>query len=208
MTGSGRILVFVGVVTLACKRTAPPSSDPPPPVVTSVLPVPPAAPSGVAPVSAFLDASSLEGTATPYERALAYEANGQYWLGRLVLEKQALSESGTKAEVELLARLCHTQEDDACVDACARRLGRRLRFDGGSSRSASALEAGPHQEPTTDAARARDLILKRRTKEARAILEPKLIDGRASSEEIRLLRGLCKEEGDRMCVALCDSKLP
>jgi hypothetical protein len=207
MTGSGRILVLVGTAMLACKRTAPPSSEPPPPIVTSATPVPPAAPSGVAPVSAFLDAS-VEATATPYEQALRYEANGQYWLGRLVLEKKALSESGTRAEIELLARLCHIQDDDACVEACGKRLGRKLRFDGGTPRSASLFDAGQHQEPATDAARARDLILKRRTKEARSILEPKLIDGRASSEEIRLLRGLCKEEGDRMCVALCDSKLP
>ena len=61
--------------------------------------------------------------------------------------------------------------------------------------------------PLTEAAKARDLVLKKKYKEARAILEPKVVDGKASNEEVRLLKTICKEQGDRMCVALCDTKL-
>ena len=67
----------------------------------------------------------------------------------------------------------------------------------------------PHErEPVaTDVSRARAELLAKRYKEARGILEPKVLDGKASKEEIRLLRTVCKQDGDRMCVALCDAKL-
>jgi hypothetical protein len=49
--------------------------------------------------------------------------------------------------------------------------------------------------------------LRHQSQEARAILEPKVLDGKASKEEIRLLKSVCKAEKDRMCVALCNTKL-
>ena len=42
---------------------------------------------------------------------------------------------------------------------------------------------------------------------ARKTLEPKVLDGKATREELRLLRTICDKQDDRMCVALCDSKL-
>ncbi|MDF2696796.1 MAG: hypothetical protein K0S65_5179, partial [Labilithrix sp.] len=112
---------------------------------------------------------------------------------------------GTKAEVELLAIICNEQGDPGCVEECGRRLGKKLKFDGGAPKVA--LDAGEHKEPESDVARARDHVLKHRLGEAREILEPKVLDGKASKEEVRLLKNVCKEQGDRMCVALCDAKL-
>lgn len=166
--------------------------------------VPPVAPtvSGT-PVAAFVDAGP-EGK-TAYEQARAYEANGQLWLARLVLEKKALSEDGTKQEAELLASICHQQGDEACLEACGQKLGRKIKFDGGVAKHG--FDAGPHSEPDTDLARARNHVLKNELKEARHILDPKVTDGKASKEEIRLLKSVCQQQGDRMCIALCDAKL-
>ena len=156
------------------------------------------------PASELADAASLDGTIA-YDQARAYEANGQHWLARLVLEKKALGPDGTSREVELLATICNEQGDEACVGSCGSRLGRKLKLDGGGARVA--INAGEHQEPDSDAARARDLLLAHRVGEARKILDPKVIDGTASREELRLLRTACREQGDRMCIALCDAKL-
>jgi len=198
-------LLSVATLPEACstKKPSPSADEPPPPVIATPSPVPPVAFSG-APVSSFADAGNIDGK-TAYEQAHAYEAGGQYWLARLVLEKKAFGEDGTNAEIELLARICHQQGDDACVEGCGKRLGKKLKFDGGAPRTP--LPSGEHKEPETDAARARDHLLKHRLKEAREILEPKVIDGKASKEELRLLKSVCKEQGDRMCVALCDAKL-
>lgn len=202
LLGSGLIAV---AAPGACSSKKTVSDDPPPPVVvTATATVPPVALSGVAPVSDFADAAAPGGH-TPYEQALGYTEGGQYWLARLVLEKKALSPDGSKRELELLGVICHEQGDEACVDECGRRLGRKLKFDGGVPRLP--LDAGEHKEPDSDAARARDHLLKHRLKEAREILEPKVVDGKASKEEIRLLKSVCKEQGDRMCIALCDAKL-
>ncbi len=83
---------------------------------------------------------------------------------------------------------------------------KKLKFDGGAPKPPP-VDVGEHQEPQSDAATARALFLKHKDKEARAILEPKLLDDSASSEETRLLKAICKDQSDRMCVALCDSKL-
>jgi len=179
--------------------------EPPPPIDTTPIPVPPVATSGV-PVAAFADAAVAT---TPYEQARQYEENGQHWMARLVLEPRAMSSEGTKTEVELLAHVCNEQGDEACVDRCAQKLGvKKLKFDGGAPKKPLADVSPPeHKEPDTDAAKARDLFLKKRTAEARDVLEHKVVDGKASKEEVRLLRSICKEQGDRMCVALCDAKL-
>lgn len=158
------------------------------------VPVPPASPINATPVAAFLDAGDLEGK-PPLERARAYEATGQFWLARLILEKKAFSPDGTREEAELLARLCAAQEDAACVEACGEKLGRKLSIDAGAHPS-SVPDAGVHREPTGGVARARDLVLKKQYDEARALLEPRVLDGTASKEEVRLLDTVCAQQGD------------
>jgi hypothetical protein len=64
-----------------------------------------------------------------------------------------------------------------------------------------------HQEPDTDLAKVRDLVLKGDLERARKALEPKVLEGKASREEVRLLRSVCITQKDRMCAALCDAKL-
>jgi hypothetical protein len=200
-------LALVGFVACgaACGKKAPTEEAPSPVIASATATVPPVALSGAAPVSAFADASP-EGQ-TPYDQALAYETSGQYWLARLVLEKKALGSSGTPREIELLARICQAQSEPACVVQCEKKLGRKLKLDAGAPhRAADPLSDHKESEKETDFTRARAHLLAERYKEARAILEPKVIDGKASKEEIRLLRAVCKQEGDRMCVALCDAK--
>src|SRR5690606_35262001 len=111
----------------------------------------------------------------------------------------------TAAELELLASVCHAQGDDEWVERCSERLGKELVFDAASPEPVALPRE--HSEPMTDVARARDHVLRERYDEARAILEPKVLDGTASKEEIRLLKTVCTEQGDRMCAALCDAKL-
>jgi hypothetical protein len=193
-------------VIAACSK--PQKEDPPPPPlpVSSVEVVPPAAPFNATPVADFADAGNLDAQ-TPYEQARVYYAQGQLWMGRLVLERKALGADATRDETELLVKICQDQQDEKCVDACAKKLGRKIKMlDGGVP--ASAKSAAPeHKEPDSDLARARDLVLKTQLDPARKTLEPKVLDGKASREEIRLLKTICEKQGDRMCVALCDSKL-
>lgn len=203
MTRASIVAALVFLVA-ACKKPPPEDPAPPPVIASATATVPPVAVSGVAPVSAFIDAAPPDGQ-TPYEQARGYHANGQLWLARLVLEKKALGPDGTKPEIELLALICHEQGDDPCVADCSKKLGKKLKFDGGAPRPK--IDPGEHKEPETDMARARDLTLKGQYKEARDILEPKVLDGKASKAEIRLLRNVCKQQGDRMCMALCDAKL-
>jgi pSer/pThr/pTyr-binding forkhead associated (FHA) protein len=56
--------------------------------------------------------------------------------------------------------------------------------------------------PDSSIARATDLAMQGRDGEAkaRAQLEPRVFGGRASPEEIRMLRAICKHMGDRVCV--------
>ncbi|MBX3210313.1 MAG: hypothetical protein KF764_35100 [Labilithrix sp.] len=191
------------LVLAACSKKPPAQEELPPVIATATATVPPVAFSGT-PIGDFADAAAMDGQ-TPYEQARAYEASGQYWLGRLVLERKALGADGTKDEIELLARICHGQGDQECVEECEKRLGKKLKFDGGVARAP--VDAGEHVEPDSDFVRARGHLLANRLKEAREILEPKVIDAKASKEEVRLLRAVCKDQGDRMCVALCDAKL-
>lgn len=189
----------------ACGGSKPASEPPPPTIDSTPVPVPPVALSGV-PVSAFADAAVPE---SPLEQARQYEENGQHWMARLVLEPKAMGADGTKPEVEYLAYICHEQADDACIEKCASKLGvsaKKMKFDAGAPKRVAETPS-EHKEPENDAAKARDLFLKKKPKEARDILEPKVVDGKASKEEIRLLKTICKDQGDRMCVALCDAKL-
>ncbi|MDB4938241.1 MAG: hypothetical protein JWP87_5213 [Labilithrix sp.] len=178
------------------------------PVVSAREVVPPAAPFNATPVAQYADAGNLDGQ-PPFEQATVYEANGQLWMARLVLERKALGSDATKDETELLAKICMQQNDLACVEACSTKLGRKIKLDGGAAprASASAVAGQQHTEPDTDLARVRDLVLKMQYDPARKSLEPKVLDGKASREEIRMLKTICEKQGDRMCVALCESKL-
>jgi hypothetical protein len=191
----------------ACSSKKPPP-EPTPAIDSTPVPVPPIATNGV-PVSSFADAAV---PGTPLEQARDYENNGQHWMARLVLEPKAMGPDGTKTEIEYLALICHEQGDDACIEKCAAKLGipaKKMKFDGGAPKKVvdPAPAVSEHKEPDNDFSKARDLYLKKKPKEARDILEPKVVDGKASKEETRLLRTICKDQGDRMCVALCDAKL-
>lgn len=178
--------------------------------------VPPVAPLNGGPPPE-IEAGNLD-TQPPLEQAKVFESNGQLWMARLVLERKALGSDGTKPEAELLAKICQQQSDEACVDACGTKLGRKIKFDASapppaaSSSSSARLDAAAASdarvgEPDTELSRTRDLVLKMQYESARKALEPKVLDGRASREEIRLLKSICDKQADRMCIALCDAKL-
>jgi hypothetical protein len=172
-----RYIALFAVALFACDKRFERSTEGggAPSPVAILPPVPPAAPWSAMPVDTFADAGAID-SRTAYEQSVQYEASGQLWMARLVLESQALSPSGTRDEAELLLRICMRQPDDACVEACRKKLGR----------------------PPREADREED---------NRKKLEPKVLDGKASKEEIRRLRAACAKQGDRMCVALCDAKL-
>lgn len=199
--------VLVGIVP-ACDnlfgKKPPPVEEPPPPPVASTSRVPPTI-LGATPLGEFADAAVDPEGKTPLEQARVYESRGQVWLARLVLEKTATASTASREEIEFLGFLCHQQGDMTCVDECGARLGKKLKFDGGVRRGPDA--PGVHSEPDTDLARARNHVLKGDADSARKILEPKLLDGKASKEEIRLLKTVCEEQRDRLCVVLCDTKL-
>lgn len=215
-------LVAAASLGLAALAACRPTTDPPErrevaPVVTSSAPevVPPAAPFNATPVAQVTDAGNLD-TQPPFEQAKVFEANGQLWMARLVLERQALASDGTKEEAELLARICQQQADEPCLEACGKKLGRKIKLEAGAPSGAgnvkpsgaAALGLGQeHKEPDSELARARDLVLKMQYEPARKTLEPKVLDGKASREEIRMLQTICQKQGDRMCVALCEAKL-
>jgi len=216
VVGTGVLGATSVLGAVGCKRSkagTPPDEPPPPLTVTSVTsPVPPVAPFNATPAAQLLDAAVGEG-ATPLEQARALRAEGQLWKARLLLEPRALSSTSKTAEAELLATICVEQADAECVAACSTRLGRKIPFDAGV-RTASSGEGAKgvavpvlHQEPEGDLAAARDHLLHGRPGAARKLLEPRVLDGRASREEIRMLRAACNAEADRMCVALCDAKL-
>ncbi len=203
--------VVAGLALFGCKpKGPPPEGDASLPGVPEV--VPPAAPFNATPVAQFADAGNLEGQ-SPFQQGTYYEANGQLWMARLVLERQALSEDATKADTELLVKICQQQGDAACVAACGAKLGRKIMMEaGGSNASGDAGKPGAttgqeHKEPDTELAHARDLVLKLKFDDARKALEPKVLDGKASREEVRMLKTICEKQRDRMCVALCESKL-
>lgn len=205
---SGAALVTVGCDKLGGRKA---SDDPPPPptIASATETVPPAASFNATPVAQFADAGNVDGK-TPLEQARFYRASGQLWLARLHIEQKALGEDATKEETELLLEICMAQPDAACVEKCGTKLGRKIKFDAGAPvpiTSSNAVDAGEHREPDTDLAHARDLVLKMQLDPARKVLEPKVLDGKATREEIRMLRTICQKQSDRMCVALCDSKL-
>ena len=200
-----------GLALFACKpKGPPPEGDAALPGVPEV--VPPAAPFNATPVAQFADAGNLEGQ-SPFQQATYYEANGQLWMARLVLERQALSADATKAETELLVKVCQQQGDEKCIAACSAKLGRKIKMEGaasipsGDAGKPGAVTGQEHKEPDTELAHARDLVLKLQFDEARKTLEPKVLDGKASREEVRMLKTICEKQRDRMCVALCESKL-
>ncbi len=208
---------IVGLLTSAsCKPKDPPDPnafDGAVPISTVRETVPPAAPFNATPVAQFADAGNLD-TQPPFEQAKVFEANGQIWMARLVLEREALGADAPKEETELLVKICQEQGDRACLDACGKKLGRKIKLDGGAPAGPSSAPSGAaaavgqeHKEPDSELARARDLVLKMQYEPARKALEPKVLDGTASREEIRMLKTVCEKQGDRMCVALCDSKL-
>ena len=159
------------------------------------------------PVSAFTDAGSPDKTL--YQQAKENHERGQNWVARLLIEKTALGPNGTKDEAELLLDICKAQGDGACVQACATKLGRKIAFDGGVAPSSAAPGAasGGERPPETPFTKARDLHLQKKDKDARAILEPRLLDGKGAPEETRLLLEICTAQKDRMCMALCKKQL-
>jgi hypothetical protein len=204
------LVVSTGLLPAACEHkigqdddtattaaTVTPMNLPPPmPAISSL------------PVSAFMPDGGDDDTLA---QAKKYEANGQYWLARLLTEPLAFSDDSRPEEVALLARICDKQDDDACVAKCNAKLPKNMQLaikkrDGGGARTSTSFPSA-RPDDTTDFAKAQKLLLAGKAKDARAILEPKLLDGRATSDEIRLLREVCKAQSDRMCVALCTSKL-
>lgn len=200
------LVVVAPFSSLGCKK--PPPDDPPPPTTISSAreTVPPAASFNATPVAQFADAGSVEGL-TPLEQARSYKETGQLWMARLVLENRALSASGTKEEAELLLSICMEQNDAPCVERCGEKLNRKIKLDGGAHVASSASAAPEHKEPDTELARARDMVLRMQYADARKVLEPKVLDGKATRAEIAMLKTICEKEGDRMCVALCATKL-
>ncbi|HEY8077500.1 MAG TPA: hypothetical protein VIF62_25415 [Labilithrix sp.] len=203
MTKTVLVLLLLSLTSCQLFDKKKPDDDPPPPVTIAPT-VPPQTYNGT-PVAAFGEAGVDDGK-TPLDQARAYEASGQLWLARLVLEPKALGSDGTKEEAELLGSICARQGDADCVDRASKRAGHKIAFDAGAP---GKVDVGMHAEPDNDAAKARAMLLKGDLAGAHQLLEPKVIGGAASKEEIRLLRTVCKQEGEqqKMCVALCDSKL-
>jgi hypothetical protein len=221
--GASACALLAALLIAGCKPKDPPpdarelaSSVPSVPSVPSNVPeiVPPVSPLNGTPVAQFADAGNVDGK-PPFEQATIYEANGQLWMARLVLEAQALGADATTAETELLGKICVEQSDDDCIGKVTKKLGHKINYDGGAgsaanaspSASASSGIGAVHQEPDTDVAKARDLVLKNKYDDARKILEPKVLDGKASRAEVRLLKSVCESQRDRTRVALCDIKL-
>ncbi|MBX3188861.1 MAG: hypothetical protein KF819_17715 [Labilithrix sp.] len=203
------LLVFTGFAVGACDNGKKPPPEPVPVVSVTTAAVPPAASFNATPVSQFADAAIDD--QPPFEQAKLYEADGQLWKARLLLETRALGPDATKEETELLLKICLAQSDVACVESCGKKLGRKIKMDAGAP-APSASVAVPvlgaeHREPDTDLAKARHLVLQQQLEPARKVLEPKILEGRATREEIRMLRDICQRQGDRMCAALCESKL-
>lgn len=169
--------------------------DPKPKVLVTALPV-----------SAFSDAGVDPDDKTPFQQAKEYHERGQNWVARLLVEKSALSANGTKDEAELLLDICKAQNDSPCVQECARKLGRKISFDGGVA-AAVPSPASVERPGETPFTKARDLHLKKKDKEARELLEPRILDGKAAAEETRLLLDICTTQKDKMCVALCKKQL-
>lgn len=191
-----------------CSSKSDPSIDPanvPGTVEVVTVAEPPPKPTVIAePVSAFADAAPGPDEKSPLEQAREYHSRGQNWLARLLVEKRALAAEGGRPEAELLLDICKAQNDADCVQQCAKKLGRKVAFDGGVAAPSAPSVERPADTPFS---KARDLHLKGKDKEARALLESRVIDGKAPTEEVRLLLDICQKQSDKMCVALCKKQL-
>lgn len=173
-------------------------SQPPPTAsaAPAVTPSPPAQTAGIDPNASELD------------QAKAYSKGGQVWLARLVLEQKALGDTGTRDEAAFLAELCQEQGDQACLDACGKKLGKKIVLAKAAPRDAGAAALpSAEAEDASDFGKARAWMLKGQNGKARAILEPRVLENKASRDEVRLLLEVCKVQKDKMCQALCQSRL-
>jgi hypothetical protein len=201
------LMAASGALPAACERKI--GEDDPKPATQATTTLPTVPSYSAIPVSDF----NLDGGDDVLTLATKYEANGQYWLARLLMEPRALSEDGKTEDLVLLARICDKQEDDACVIKCNARLPKNLQLpvkkrEAGARAPMPSSLASARPDDNTDFGKAQRFLLTGKSQDARAVLEPKFLGGRASLDEIRLLREVCKSQGDRMCVAMCNSKLP
>ncbi len=159
------------------------------------------------PASASASAG-IDPNASELEQAKAYSKGGQLWLARLVLEQKALGEGGTREEASYLADLCQEQGDQACLDSCGKKLGKKLVLaKAGAKDAGAAALPSAEAEDNSDFGKARALMLKGQNAKARALLEPRVLENKASREEVRLLLEVCRVQKDKMCMALCQSRL-
>jgi hypothetical protein len=203
-------IVTLGISVLGCDRVLGKNAEPeqevaPPPVVAPEGPVPPV--QNGTPVEVFADAAFDPEGKTPFEQAVAYEASGQLWVARLLIEKKALSAEGTKQEAELLAKICDAQEDEDCLGQASDKLGRKLKLSGGSTVEPGAGPSPVEPARPSDLEWASDLFRKRKLTAARKLLEPKVLAPSPDPAEIALLKQVCEVQKDRVCVALCDAKM-
>ena len=175
--------------------TAPVATAPP---VVSAPRVPPVGIASAA-VNDKVDAAVFE-TGTPLEKARAHLASGQVWMARLVLEPVAFGEKGGEEELETLASICAKQHDRECIEKCEKKLGRKLKLDAGVVSVVSKEKVDSKTEVKAREGRAASAAL-------RKLLEPKVLSGAATPDEVRMIMDICKAQSDRRCVALCESKL-
>jgi hypothetical protein len=160
-----------------------------------------AAPLKATPIDAIDAGAELSDLA----QAKEYRKNGQAWMARMLVEKKALSEAGTKEEAQFLAEICADQGDAKCVEACNKKLGTKMTAR--TKGSAAVDPSLPPAIPDDDLAKAREAVHRGDKKRARAILEPRMLENKASHDEIQLLHELCRLENDKMCMALCKTRL-
>jgi hypothetical protein len=109
---------------------------------------------------------------------------------REILEPTVYAEHGTLAEVRLLRALCIAQGDYTCADVC-----RALEFPAKSNVERNAFELAATDDPSD-------------RQKARELLEPKVFSKRGTPAEIRLLKAICKSQGDFTCVETCRGLSP
>ncbi|MDB4945528.1 MAG: hypothetical protein JWP97_5062 [Labilithrix sp.] len=208
-------LVAAGLPSLSSCRKEKADTEPPPVIVIDAAAdkVPPVDPSIIGLTIIDAAAPGELDNKTPFEQAQIYYGQGEYWKARLLVETPALAAGAPKDETELLVKICLAQDDPACIDKCAKKLGRKIKMlDGG----VPAARVGPDDlpqaarmdvQPDPELGVVRELVLKKKYPEARKRLEPRVLAGTASTEETRLLRIACSAQNDKMCVALCDAKM-
>lgn len=147
-----------------------------------------------APLESFSEAGADDAKSI-YAQAKAYVDDGRVWPARLILEKKALGDSGTREEVALLQRICEDQNDQDCVDACIIKNGGKIK---------ARRDSGAKPTPMSTA---QDLLKKGKTAQAEKVLEPDVTAGTASREHIELLRVVCGKLKDKACIASTEAKL-